>query len=98
MNHFDYTGYFSKVASDMSICSTQDQASTITDFSGAFNEVIKESKVLPGIIGPSHFKALGSTFTSNAPGRMVRFAQQNPGKAMGRAFAAGAIGNWAMGK
>lgn len=96
MNHFDYTGYFSKVASDMSIYPTQDQASVITDFSGMYNEVVKEAAA--GVIGKSSFKFLGSKFTTDAPGRMMRYAQSNPMSAMGRAAAAGAVGTWAMKK
>ena len=94
MDHFDYTGYFQKVATDMSIYPSLSQASMLTDFTGMYNEVVKEAAA--GIIGKSSFKFLGSKFTTDAPGRMMRYAKANPMSAMGRAVAAGAIGAWVM--
>lgn len=72
------------------------QASITTDFTGMYNEVVKEAAA--GVIGKSSFKFLGSKFTTDAPGRMMRYAQSNPMSAMGRAAAAGAVGTWAMKK
>ena len=91
MNHFDYTGYFKKVAFDMSTRPSQCQASIVSDFTGMYNEVTKEAAA--GVIGKSVFK-----FTTDAPGKMMRYAQANPMSAMGRAAAAGAVGALAMKK
>lgn len=67
------------------------------DYSGRFDELFTK-EAAAGVVGKSTVKLFGSTFTSDAPGKVMRFAQSNPAKALGYAAGAGALGTWAAKK
>lgn len=71
------------------------QASEDLGYAGCFDKVAAN---VMGTLGKSTFNLFGSKITTDAPGRIMRYAQANPMSAMGRAAGAGALGTWAISK
>lgn len=93
MANIDFTGYFEKVATDMSATSNTCTAATSVDYTGYFNNVVEKTAAKMGT-----YSILGNTFKTDAFNRMASFAKKNPMQAMGRAAGAGALGAWAIHK
>ena len=92
MVNTDFTGYFEKVATDMSTVSDTCTAGTPLDFTGCFDNIVEKTAKM------GTYTLLGATFKTDAFNRMASFAKKNPMQAMGRAAGAGALGTWAISK